>query len=69
VLFRSRYTVVPDRREAIIRIVTLAKKGDMILVAGKGHENYQEVKGRKSPFSDAAVLREALEAQGNENHG
>jgi UDP-N-acetylmuramoyl-L-alanyl-D-glutamate--2,6-diaminopimelate ligase len=65
----GRYTVVPDRREAIIRIVTLAKKGDMILVAGKGHENYQEVKGRKSPFSDAAVLREALEAQGNENHG
>jgi len=65
----GRYTVVPDRREAIVRIVTLAKKGDMLLVAGKGHENTQEVKGRKFPFSDAAVLEEALEAKGNESHG
>jgi len=65
----GRYTVVPDRREAIVRIVTLAKKGDMLLVAGKGHENTQEVKGRKFPFSDAAVLEEALEAKRNESHG
>ncbi len=65
----GRYTVVPDRREAIVRVVTLAKKGDMILVAGKGHEDYQEVKGRKFPFSDAAVLREALDARGKESHG
>ena len=65
----GRYTVVPDRREAIVRVVTLAKKGDMILVAGKGHENYQEIRGRMFPFSDAAVLKEALEAKEEESHG
>lgn len=65
----GRYTVIPDRREAIVRAVSLAKKGDMILVAGKGHENYQEVKGRKTPFSDAEVLRQALEAKRTQDHG
>jgi UDP-N-acetylmuramoyl-L-alanyl-D-glutamate--2,6-diaminopimelate ligase len=65
----GRYTVIPDRREAILRIIALAKKGDMVLVAGKGHEDYQEIRGRKSPFSDVAVLSEALEARGRMSHG
>ena len=65
----SRYTIIPDRREAITRAVDLARKGDMILVAGKGHENYQEIKGRKAHFSDAEVLTEALEAKGKQGHG
>ncbi len=65
----SRYTVIPDRKAAILRVVDLARKGDMILVAGKGHETYQEIKGRRSHFSDAEILREALEAKGKQNHG
>jgi UDP-N-acetylmuramoyl-L-alanyl-D-glutamate--2,6-diaminopimelate ligase len=41
--------------------VTLARPGDVVLVAGKGHETYQEVNGVKHPFDDAAVLKETLE--------
>jgi UDP-N-acetylmuramoyl-L-alanyl-D-glutamate--2,6-diaminopimelate ligase len=65
----SRYTVTPDRRAAIFRAVDLARKGDMLLVAGKGHETYQEVQGRRSHFNDAEVLKEALEAKRKQNHG
>ena len=38
----------------------LARPGDVLLVAGKGHEDYQEIKGVRSPFDDAAVIREIL---------
>jgi UDP-N-acetylmuramoyl-L-alanyl-D-glutamate--2,6-diaminopimelate ligase len=54
---------VLDRREAIVRAVALARAGDVVLVAGKGHEKYQEVAGRVLPFDDVAVAREALEAR------
>lgn len=50
-----------DRREAIRQAVGLAKPGDVVLVAGKGHEAYQEIKGVKHPFDDAAILKETLE--------
>ncbi len=49
---------ITDRKEAIKTAVSMAKKGDIILVAGKGHENYQEIKGVKHPFDDKAVLTE-----------
>jgi UDP-N-acetylmuramoyl-L-alanyl-D-glutamate--2,6-diaminopimelate ligase len=49
-----------DRREAIRAAIADAQRGDIVLVAGKGHENYQEIEGVKHPFSDAAVAREAL---------
>lgn len=49
-----------DRHEAIKTAVMLAKKGDVILVAGKGHEPYQEIKGVKHHFDDREELREAL---------
>lgn len=52
--------VIEDRREAIERAVSLARPNDIILVAGKGHETYQDVKGVKSSFDDRAVLREAF---------
>jgi UDP-N-acetylmuramoyl-L-alanyl-D-glutamate--2,6-diaminopimelate ligase len=51
---------VTDRREAIKTAVALARKGDVVLVAGKGHENYQEIKGVKHPFDDREVIREIL---------
>ena len=51
---------ITNRREAIRVAVALAKKGDIILVAGKGHENYQEINGIKNHFDDKEVLSEAF---------
>ena len=51
---------IVDRREAIRTACMLAQKGDVILVAGKGHEDYQEIKGVKHHFDDKEVLREAM---------
>lgn len=55
--------IVEDRKEAILMAVReLANEGDIILVAGKGHENYQEIKGVKYHFDDKEALAEAFEA-------
>jgi UDP-N-acetylmuramoyl-L-alanyl-D-glutamate--2,6-diaminopimelate ligase len=51
---------ITDRREAIKTAVMLASPGDVILVAGKGHENYQEIKGVKHHFDDREELRKAF---------
>lgn len=51
---------IVNRREAIKTACALAQKGDIILVAGKGHEKYQEIKGVKTPFDDMRELTEAL---------
>jgi UDP-N-acetylmuramoyl-L-alanyl-D-glutamate--2,6-diaminopimelate ligase len=60
--FRSRrFEEVLDRTEAIKKAVRLAGPGDIILVAGKGHEAYQEFADRKIPFDDRAVARRAIE--------
>jgi UDP-N-acetylmuramoyl-L-alanyl-D-glutamate--2,6-diaminopimelate ligase len=53
-------TTEPDRRAAIRRAVADARRGDVVLIAGKGHEAYQEIGATRHPFSDAAVAREAL---------
>lgn len=63
-VFAKGYLVMPDRREAIKKAVSLAQKGDTVLVAGKGHEDYQIVKGIKTPFSDFAALDEAIKERG-----
>lgn len=52
---------IVDRREAIRTACMMAKKGDVILVAGKGHENYQEIKGVKHHFDDKEVLHEIFD--------
>jgi UDP-N-acetylmuramoyl-L-alanyl-D-glutamate--2,6-diaminopimelate ligase len=52
---------IVDRKEAIKTAVQLAKPGDIILVAGKGHEKYQEVKGVKTPFDDKKILQELFQ--------
>ncbi|NCX95009.1 MAG: UDP-N-acetylmuramoyl-L-alanyl-D-glutamate--2,6-diaminopimelate ligase [Chitinophagia bacterium] len=54
--FAAKYMVIPDRKEAIKTACMLAKPGDIILVAGKGHEKTQEIAGVKHPFSDYQVL-------------
>lgn len=55
---RKKCISITDRREAIRTAVTLSKKKDIILVAGKGHEKYQEIKGVKNHFDDKEVLAE-----------
>ena len=52
---------IVDRKEAIRTACMLAQAGDVILVAGKGHENYQDVKGVKHHFDDKEVLRDIFE--------
>jgi len=56
----KKYEIQPDRREAIRRALCLAKKGDYILVAGKGHEDYQIIDDRIYPFKDTNVISEIL---------
>lgn len=50
------YYAIPDREEAVRKAVQLAEKGDIVLLAGKGHENYQLIQGEKVPFSEKAIL-------------
>ncbi len=57
--------VMVDREEAIKTACMLAKEKDIILVAGKGHETYQEIKGKKNPFDDREVLKRMLKMFAN----
>jgi UDP-N-acetylmuramoyl-L-alanyl-D-glutamate--2,6-diaminopimelate ligase len=57
---RRNYLVEPDRKEAIKRAVLMAGKDDVVLIAGKGHETYQEILGERPRFSDREVLEEAI---------
>ncbi|MDR1160056.1 MAG: UDP-N-acetylmuramoyl-L-alanyl-D-glutamate--2,6-diaminopimelate ligase [Syntrophomonadaceae bacterium] len=57
----SRYAIILDRQEAIHHAVNLAKKDDFVVIAGKGHETYQIIKGEKIAFDDRKVAAEFLE--------
>ncbi|QWT84924.1 UDP-N-acetylmuramoyl-L-alanyl-D-glutamate--2,6-diaminopimelate ligase [Chryseobacterium sp. PCH239] len=54
----SKYTSIPDRKEAIKMAIKFAEPKDIVLVAGKGHENYQEINGVKHHFDDKEVINE-----------
>jgi UDP-N-acetylmuramoyl-L-alanyl-D-glutamate--2,6-diaminopimelate ligase len=58
------FEIEPDRRAAITRAIELAEPGDVVLIAGKGHEQGQEAAGRTLPFDDREVAREALRRLG-----
>jgi UDP-N-acetylmuramoyl-L-alanyl-D-glutamate--2,6-diaminopimelate ligase len=58
---RRKFISISDRKEAIKTAVSFSQSADIVLVAGKGHEKYQEIKGVKYPFDDKAVLREIFE--------
>ncbi len=60
VMCKKKSLSIADRREAIKTACQLAQKGDIILLAGKGHEKYQEIKGVKYPFDDMEILTETL---------
>jgi UDP-N-acetylmuramoyl-L-alanyl-D-glutamate--2,6-diaminopimelate ligase len=52
------YLTIPDRREAIFHAIREAEPGDMIAVIGKGHEDYQEINGKKYPMDERVIIRE-----------
>ena len=56
----QRILAIADRRDAIAKAIELARAGDLVLIAGKGHEKYQVIGDRVLPFDDVAVAREAL---------
>lgn len=60
---QERVNVIEDRRKAIAHAVREAGANDVVLIAGKGHEDYQEIAGNKLPFSDVDEARFALEAR------
>jgi UDP-N-acetylmuramoyl-L-alanyl-D-glutamate--2,6-diaminopimelate ligase len=57
---QGRYEVVVDRKEAILRAIDLAQPRDIVLIAGKGHETYQEFADHTVPFDDAAIAASAM---------
>ncbi len=57
---KKKVIVEPNRRKAIEIALRIAEEGDTVAILGKGHENYQEIKGVKYPFSDAEVVKEIL---------
>jgi UDP-N-acetylmuramoyl-L-alanyl-D-glutamate--2,6-diaminopimelate ligase len=58
---KRKYISIADRKEAIKTAISLAKPEDIILIAGKGHEKYQEIKGVKYDFDDKKIVKEMLE--------
>jgi UDP-N-acetylmuramyl tripeptide synthase len=56
----SRLLVEPDRRTAIRSVLAEAEAGDVVVIAGKGHETYQEIDGKRLPFNDVDEARQAL---------
>jgi UDP-N-acetylmuramoyl-L-alanyl-D-glutamate--2,6-diaminopimelate ligase len=71
---KSNYIKEPDRKEAIKKAVSLAREKDTVLIAGKGHEDYQEIKGIRYKFNDREILEEAIKdrlsiQRRNENSG
>ena len=54
--------MIQDRAEAIRLAAELTQSGDVLLIVGKGHENYQEIRGVRYPMDDRQLVREAIEA-------
>ena len=56
----GEYIAEPDRKKAIEKALSIAQNGDIILLAGKGHENYQLIKGEKLPFSERECINDFM---------
>ena len=55
---QGRYIRITDRREAIRYALENGQEGDVIILAGKGHEDYQEINGKKYPMDERVIIRE-----------
>ena len=60
----GKYECITDRREAIKKAISMATKRDIIVLAGKGHEPYQEINHKKYPFDERVIVREIIEEMG-----
>ena len=56
----TKYMCIPERRDAIHHAIAIAKSGDVVVIAGKGHEDYQEINGKRFPFDDRVVASDFL---------
>ena len=63
----AKYEVIENRREAIRQAMEMAVSGDIVVLAGKGHETYQEIRGVKHPFDEKVIVSELLEEIAGEN--
>ncbi len=61
---KGKYVIIVDRVEAIKYAIKMATKRDIIVLAGKGHEPYQEINGKKYPFDERVIVKEIIEKQG-----
>ena len=57
----GKYVEIPERKEAIRYVIANGQPGDIIVLAGKGHEDYQEIKGKKYPMDERILIREVVE--------
>jgi len=62
----NNHEIIQDRSAAIFHAISVARQNDTVLIAGKGHEDYQEIQGVRHPFSDELVARQALKARQKE---
>ena len=58
---KGKYECIVDRKQAIRKAIKMAKKRDMVIIAGKGHELTQEINGKKYPFDERKIVKEILE--------
>ena len=63
---KGKYIVIVDRINAIKEAIKMANKRDIIVLAGKGHEPYQEINGKKYPFDERIIVKELIEEIQNE---
>ena len=63
----GEYIIIPDRKEAIKYSILNAREGDIVLLLGKGHEDYQDKNGVKTLFDERVIIREILEETGYPN--
>ncbi|MGI6225449.1 MAG: UDP-N-acetylmuramoyl-L-alanyl-D-glutamate--2,6-diaminopimelate ligase [Peptococcales bacterium] len=61
IISKNKYQVVVERKEAIREALKMAQKDDIVIIAGKGHETYQEINGKKYPFDDKLVALQCLQ--------
>lgn len=62
----GEYKIIPDRKEAIRYSIEHAKEGDVILILGKGHEDYQEIEGVRYPFDERVIIRDIINEMDSE---